>query len=98
MTIAMEQLREKLMNSTLRSWNLGNMEERKMYPSHNNMRYVVEKSYHNLMEIKVAQWKNEKTSPKNMQEVKELGNRLDIAFFLLLMRCLLPAVPPPYAF
>ena len=93
---AMGELRETMMNSTLRIWHLGMITEKHMYPSHNNIRYTVEQSYQDLMNLKAAQWKQEKTSQNNIQEMKELGNRLDMAFFLLLMRCLLPPVPPPY--
>ena len=49
LTIKMKGLHEKLYNTTLRSWpHLG------MYPSHNNIRYVVETSYQVIMNIKVT--------------------------------------------
>ena len=89
------EFRDAIMNTTLKSkffyTTLDRTGSNVLATSKINIQQEVERHYNSLKNLKVALWRQEPfLSPTNMKDMKHLGDRMDVAFFLLLMRCLLP--------
>ena len=91
------ELREKMMNTTLKTkfffTTLDKTAEHVPNKIKYNIQYEVERNYNELKNLKVALWRQKTSSTKqDMETMKHLGVRVDVAFFLLLMQCLLPPI------
>ena len=91
------ELRETMMNTTLKSkfyfTTLDRTGSNVPMTSKINIQQEVQSHYNSLKNLKIALWRQQHfLSSTSMKDIKHLEHLVDVAFFLLLMRCLLPHV------
>ena len=93
----LHELREAMMNTTLKSkfyfTTLDRTGSNVPMAAKINIQLEVEKHYNAVKNLKVALWRQLPfLSPADLKEMNHASALVDVAFFLLLMRCLLPHV------